>query len=118
LNRDVLNVDPLEGGTEAYMAPEQITGVATDARTDLYSLGCIFYEALTGRPPFRETNERTTREQHLQSAPLPPSSWVRGIPAELDDVVMHLLEKQPEKRLGYAGELLDVLCRAGARVDA
>ncbi|HEY4219701.1 MAG TPA: protein kinase, partial [Myxococcota bacterium] len=117
LNREVLNVDPLAGGTDTYMAPEQIAGDATDARSDLYALGCILYEALTGRPPFLETVTQSVREQHLHNAPLPPSAWVNGVPQALDDVVLHLLKKPPEQRLGYAGDLLEVLCACGARID-
>jgi eukaryotic-like serine/threonine-protein kinase len=112
LNRDVLSVDVMEGGTEHYMAPEQIVAGNTDARTDLYSLGCMLYEALTGRPPFLRTPTMTIAERHLHSRPLPPSARVRGLPAEIDAAVLLLLSKSPDHRIGYASDVQAILLGA------
>ena len=100
-------------GTIAYMAPEQIRGELVDARTDLYALGCILYEAATGRAPFIGA-ARAIVLQHVYEAPVPPSEIVEGIPEALDRLVLRLLEKQPEARLGYADDVAAALGALGA----
>ncbi|MEZ4298675.1 MAG: AAA family ATPase [Polyangiaceae bacterium] len=108
--REELDVD-LPGGTESYVAPEQIAGETVDARADLYSLGCILYECLTGSPPFRRPN---VLEQHLWRRPVPPSERLLDVPQGLEDLVLKLLEKHPEDRTGSASAVTAALVALGA----
>ncbi|GAA2084725.1 hypothetical protein GCM10009801_46060 [Streptomyces albiaxialis] len=86
-------------GTPLYMAPEQINGGTVDHRTDLYALGCVLYELLTGTPWVnREPGMGAILYQHLNDAPAPPSSRRSGIPAELDALVLAFLDKDPADR--------------------
>ncbi|MEO7093006.1 MAG: serine/threonine-protein kinase, partial [Polyangiales bacterium] len=101
-------------GTAGYMAPEQIRGELVDARADLYALGCVLYELLTGRLPFG-TEGAATRQQHLEGTPIPPSLLVDGIPRDLESIVLRLLEKRPDRRFGHAAELVPLLEALGAR---
>jgi serine/threonine-protein kinase len=96
-------------GTPAYLAPERIRGAESDARTDLFALGIIFYEMLTLRHPFRRATPAATLAAILHEAPPPPSSGNRGVPPEVDALVMHLLEKDPAVRCASPQELLDSL---------
>ena len=96
-------------GTYAYMAPEQIRGEFVDARADLYSLGCVLYECLTGEPPFSGGRPFAVAQAHLHRAPRPPSELVEDIPSELDRLVLRLLEKAPENRFGYAADVAAAL---------
>jgi serine/threonine protein kinase/type II secretory pathway predicted ATPase ExeA len=96
-------------GTVAYMAPEQIRGERVDARADLYALGCIFYECLTGDPPFALMAPSATLRAHLSSDPVPPSHLVDGVPGELDRLVMQLLRKDVRDRTSYADDVGRVL---------
>lgn len=104
-------------GTAGYMAPEQIRGEMVDARADLYSLGCIFYELLTGRLPFGGRSGAEIRLQHLSAPALPPSLLVEGISPLLDDLVLRLLAKRAEDRFGHASEVAEVLSLLGADGD-
>ncbi|WP_375766588.1 protein kinase [Archangium gephyra] len=101
-------------GSVAYMAPEQIQGELVDARADLYALGCILYECLVGRPPFTGSWRGSILFQHLNEAPTPPSRSVDGVPAELERLVLRLLQKRPEDRLGYAEDVAEALASLGA----
>jgi eukaryotic-like serine/threonine-protein kinase len=86
-------------GTYAYMAPEQITGISPVTRkTDLYALGCVLYELLTGRTPFRAETMVEMLQQHLKSEPDRITTEAIDCPVWLESVVMKLLEKDPEKR--------------------
>ena len=114
LGRELLEDTQTFGGTLAYMAPEQIKGEVGDARSDLYSLGCTLYEALTGRVPFEDFAEppgAATRERR----PAPPSEVVPDIPRGLDDIVSRLLAKDPRDRIGHADDLAAALAALGAR---
>jgi eukaryotic-like serine/threonine-protein kinase len=101
-------------GTYPYMAPEQIRGELVDARADLYALGCILYEAITGAPPFSGSQGGSILYQHLHKQPEPPASRVATIPYELDRLVLQLLEKRPQDRLGYADDVAAILRSLGA----
>ena len=84
-------------GTPEYMAPERLGGGPDDPRSDLYAIGCIAHELLTGRPPF--TGGRTmVMTAHLQTPPSPPGRSVPGLPAALDALVVQLLAKVPSAR--------------------
>nr|QKW93877.1 serine/threonine-protein kinase PknK [Vitiosangium cumulatum] len=116
--REVLQVGGSVVGSEAYMAPEQIRGDFVDARTDLYALGCILYEAVTGQPPFVASRSAGgVLHQHLRRQPLPPSRVVEGLPPELDALVSRLLAKRPQERLGYAEDVAAALTALGAGAE-
>ncbi len=112
--RDSLVWRRRSGGTVAYMAPEQIRGGAVDARADLYALGCVLYELLTGRPPFMEPSLKRVLDAHLRSAPLAPSAHVEGMDSALDVLVLRLLAKDPRHRLCYADDVAAALEALGA----
>jgi serine/threonine protein kinase len=91
-------------GTAAYLSPEQGSGAAVDQRTDVYALGCVMFELLTGRPPFEAPEGQDQKQllitDHLETDPPPPSK-VRpdlGLPVWVDDVICRALEKNPEHR--------------------
>ena len=115
--RATLSVDALLHGTVAYMAPEQIRGEPVDARADLYALGCILYELVTGRLPYRSTSTSALLFQHLQQVPAPPSKRAEGVPPALDHLIMKLLAKRPEDRIGYAADVVTALTELGASPD-
>jgi protein kinase-like protein/PEGA domain-containing protein len=93
-------------GSPEYVAPEAIEGQVIDARSDLYSLGVIFYEALTGRRPFNADTPFAVLRKHLTEDPPPPSRIRPGIPEALERIVLRLLDKHAEKRHAGAEELV------------
>ncbi|MER7755995.1 protein kinase [Kitasatospora sp. NPDC097643] len=97
-------------GTPAYMAPERFTGGGLDARSDLYAFGCLLHELLTGRTPFRGTLYELIR-QHGEAAPAAPGTQRSGLPAELDDLVLDLLAKDPDRRPPHADQVAERLRR-------
>ena len=103
-SRERLEIEPHLVGTVFYMSPEQIEGAALDARSDLYSLGCVLYELLTGRPPFIG-DWSAVIEGHLREAVAPPSAVVSGIPYRVDGLVVRLLQKERRRRFGYAEDV-------------
>jgi class 3 adenylate cyclase/tRNA A-37 threonylcarbamoyl transferase component Bud32 len=98
-------------GTVAYMAPEQAMGSATDAKGDLYALGAMLYEMLTGRPPFLGDDAVTVISQHVNTPPVAPSWHSPEVPPALDALVQQLLEKDPAKRPASAHAVAEALGR-------
>ncbi len=93
-------------GTPTYMSPEQCRGSSdVDHRADLYSLGCIYYQLLTGRPPFATQSAGEVIGMHLYVQPEPPSRHHAGVSADSEAVVMQLLAKDPAQRPQSAREL-------------
>ncbi|MBI2566320.1 MAG: protein kinase [Candidatus Schekmanbacteria bacterium] len=101
-------------GTALYMCPEQIRGDFVDARADLYALGCILVEVLSGRPPFTGRRVAEIHQRHLNDPPEPLSARIPFVPARLDELVARLLAKDPKRRLGHASDVADVLAELGA----
>ncbi|HTY29183.1 MAG TPA: Stk1 family PASTA domain-containing Ser/Thr kinase [Mycobacterium sp.] len=98
-------------GTAQYLSPEQARGEAVDARSDVYSLGCVLYEILTGEPPFIGDSPVAVAYQHVREDPTPPSSKHPGISPELDAVVLKALAKNPDNRYQSAAEMRADLVR-------
>jgi len=107
-------------GTPAYMAPEQIEAPGSDPRSDIYSMGCVLYEMLVGRPPFQGKNVQLLMA-HKTRTPKLPSEGARGqrIPEQVDAAIMKCLEKDPDDRYQTGEQLHDDLVRCpGYRSDA
>jgi WD40 repeat protein len=99
-------------GTPSYMAPEQIQdSPQTGRHTDIYGLGAILYEALTGRPPFRADNPLATLRQVESCDPVPPCRLQPDLPRDLEAVCLKCLEKEPARRYASAQDLADDLRR-------
>ncbi len=108
LGRETLEVGGFRG-TLPYLAPELIRGRIPDARADIYAVGCMLYESVTGRPPFLGPTARDVLRAHLYADVVPPSHLVSGLPAAFDDLVLSLLAKSPGKRVGSADVLAQML---------
>jgi eukaryotic-like serine/threonine-protein kinase len=98
-------------GTAQYLSPEQARGDSVDARSDVYSLGCVLYEILTGEPPFVGDSPVAVAYQHVREPPVPPSGRHEGISPDLDAVVLKALAKNPENRYQTAAEMRADLVR-------
>ena len=107
-------------GTASYLSPEQAQGTPVDARTDIYSLGTVLYELLTGRPPFTGDSSVAVAYKQVNETAVLPSSVNPEVPARLDAVVMKALSKNPSNRYQSAEEFSDDLARviAGREVEA
>jgi DNA-binding CsgD family transcriptional regulator len=92
-------------GTLDYVAPEQIRGEAVDGRADIYSLGCVLYQCLTGEVPFPRENELATLWAHIDDSPPVASDVVPEVPSALSAVVLRAMAKDPADRFESAGEL-------------
>jgi serine/threonine-protein kinase len=92
-------------GTVDFMAPEHLRGEPTDARSDVYALGCVLYTALTGAPPYRRATVPATITAHLHEPPPRPSMEAPGIPEAFDQVIARALAKEPSDRYPSAGDL-------------
>ena len=107
-------------GTAQYLSPEQAKGGEVDPRSDLYSLGVVLYELLTGKTPFDGETPVEIAMKHLSTTPKPPSALRPDVPPELDMVVMRALAKNPDERYQSADEMEGDLERVarGAKVSA
>ncbi|WP_327225774.1 protein kinase domain-containing protein [Streptomyces platensis] len=99
-------------GTPAYLAPEQINGAATDHRTDLYAVGCLLYELLTGRPPYTGDSPFSVMHQHLAAEPVPPSRLRPELPPAVDALIARALHKRREDRFPDAATMRTALTAA------
>jgi beta-lactam-binding protein with PASTA domain len=104
-------------GTAQYLSPEQARGAPVDPRSDLYSLGVVLYEMLTGKVPFTGDTPVEIAMKHLSQVPKPPSEWRPQVPHDLDAVVMRALAKDPEQRYGSAEEMDADLARVARGVS-
>jgi len=91
-------------GTAQYLSPEQARGETVDARSDLYSAGCLLFELVTGRPPFVADSPVAVAYQHVREAPPRPSSLNPAIGEDLDRILLHALAKDRETRYQSAGD--------------
>ncbi|SDD36965.1 serine/threonine protein kinase [Geodermatophilus telluris] len=107
-------------GTAQYLSPEQARGEAVDARSDVYSVGCLLFELVTGAPPFTGDSPVSVAYQHVREDPRLPSSVNPAVPPELDAIVLKSLSKNPANRYQSAAEMRNDLLRAlaGQRVEA
>ena len=92
-------------GTIGYMSPEQVRGLPTDCRTDIFSLGLILYEMLTGKPAFKALTDADTQAAILREQPAQLSASNVGIPPGLEQLVWHCLEKEPQQRFQSASDV-------------
>jgi beta-lactam-binding protein with PASTA domain/predicted Ser/Thr protein kinase len=107
-------------GTAQYLSPEQARGEPVDARSDVYSTGCVIFELLTGQPPFTGDSPVAVAYQHVREDPKTPSEVNPAVPAALDAITLKALAKNPFNRYQTAGEMRDDLIRAlqGEPVEA
>jgi serine/threonine-protein kinase len=92
-------------GTPDYMAPEQVRGKRGDARTDIYSLGAILYEMVTGEPPFEGTNPLAIMNARLMGDPIAPRKLNPNISPQVEEIILHAMEQRPENRYPSAAAM-------------
>ncbi len=100
-------------GTPSYMAPEQARGASREVgpASDVYALGALLYDLLTGRPPFQGESATQTLLRVLQADPVPPRQFQPSVPRDLETICLKCLEKEPQRRYATAGEMADDLAR-------
>src|SRR4051812_37389081 len=104
-------------GTAQYLSPEQAQGRPVDARSDLYSIGIVLYELLTGRVPFDAESAVTVALKQVSEPPVPPREIAPAIPPALEGVVLRAMEKDPARRFADADEFIEALHRARQAPD-
>ena len=116
-DRSRLTQEGMMVGTVSYMPPEQAMGGEVTQRADLYSLGAMLYEMVTGRPPFLGDDSVSIIGQHINTPPVSPT-WHNGnCPRPLEALILRLLAKNPEERPGSASDVLTVLDGLGTEVS-
>ena len=103
---DRLTETGLSLGTPTYMSPEQIEGVAIDGRSDIYALGCVLFELITGRAPFEGPTPLAVAVQHQVDPPPDPREESEDITEEISQLILRCLEKEPGERYQTAEDLL------------
>ncbi len=106
---ETMNTTDTIVGSPKYMAPEQILGKKLDVRSDLYSLGIVFYYMLTGEEPFTGPSVKSVLMKQLNEQPPPIRNIRKDIPEEIERFIMKLLEKKPERRFNNCTEVLEAL---------
>lgn len=114
LNRPRMTIDGSKLGTPRYMAPEQVRAKRGDSRTDVHALAAVFYEMITGKPPY-QGSDIEVQQQILNTTPRPPSQVRRGLPPALDAVVLRGLAKDPEHRFSSVSKFIAAARTACAR---
>src|SRR3989442_277635 len=109
LDRSRLTMEGMMVGTVAYMPPEQALGRQPDARSDLYSLGCVTYEMVTGRAPFLGDDPVAIISQHINTAPVAPSWHNAEVPRALESLILRLMAKDPNERPDNAAAIPQAL---------
>lgn len=94
-------------GSVHYMSPEHLEGKTVDERSDIYSVGVMLYEMLTGRKPFDDDDLNKIANKHLKENPIPPKTLNNNIPKALEEIVLHALEKEPDDRYQSASQMID-----------
>jgi serine/threonine-protein kinase len=108
-------------GTLEYMAPEHVRGQETDARSDIYALGVVLYEFVTGRVPFRSDSEYELMRAHFEEPPPPPRQFAQHIPPAIEQIILRALAKDPVDRfqtaLDFHAALIDAARHAGLSLN-
>ncbi|MDR0285469.1 MAG: Stk1 family PASTA domain-containing Ser/Thr kinase, partial [Propionibacteriaceae bacterium] len=107
-------------GTPQYLSPEQIRGETVDRRSDVYAVGCLLYELLTGKPPFEGDSPVSLAYQHVRATPVPPSQVDPLVTTQMDAIVLKALAKNPADRFQTAHDMYEDIARllAGQKVQA
>jgi serine/threonine-protein kinase len=113
-----LTTDGTVMGTPDYMPPEQAQGQPADFRSDIYSLGIVFYEIFTGSLPFKGDTSMATVIAHIQQPPRPPRNLNARIPEDLEALIMKCIEKEPSARYAKVADVLKDLTAVSSRIDA